>query len=189
MTRLIERSDIVDYVTYEDHRAEVRSSAMAAKAPRRVHVGPHLTFLFENRETLTYQVQEIVRAERVVRESAIQHEIDVYNSILGGPGELGCVLLIEVPDKEERALRLREWYGMQDHIYALLPDGRKVYATYDPGQIDEGKLSAVQYLTFALPDVPVVLGVDFGPLETEAILDDAQRAALANDLRDSLVDA
>lgn len=64
-----------------------------------------------------------------------------------------------------------------------------MYATYDPGQIDEGKLSAVQYLRFALPDVPVALGTDLPALETEALLGDAQRAAPADDLRDSLIDA
>ena len=86
MSRLVERSDIVDYQTYEDGRDVARERIFEVKRPRRIHLGEHLTFLFENRETLTYQVQEIMRAERIVRESAIVDEIDTFNRMLGGPG-------------------------------------------------------------------------------------------------------
>jgi len=180
----IERADIVDYVTYEDTRAETRDAAMAAKAPRRIHVGTHLTFLFENRQTLIYQVQEIMRAERIVREAAIQGEIDAYNELLGGAGELGCVLLIEVEDADERARRLVEWFGMQHTLYARLADGTTVAPRVDPGQADagKGKLSSVQYLHFLLPEPPIAIGCGFPALAAETVLDDAQRAALAADL-------
>ena len=69
----VKRTEIVDFVTYEERRDGVRDSAMKAKGERRVHVGPHLTFLFENHETILYQVQEMTRAERMVKEADIVH--------------------------------------------------------------------------------------------------------------------
>lgn len=80
------RGQILDFVTYEERRAELRTAAMAEKAVRRVHVGQNLTFLFENTTTVRYQILEMVRAERMVRESDIAHEIETYNELLGGPG-------------------------------------------------------------------------------------------------------
>lgn len=182
MTVPISRADIVDYVTYEDSRSEARTAAMAAKAPRRVHLAGCLTLLFENRATLIYQVQEILRAERIVREASIRHEIDCYNALLGGPGELGCVLLIEIPEAQERAVRLRQWLGLAGRVYAVVAGGERAYASWDEGQISGGKLSAVQYLRFALPAPPVAVGTDFAPLASEVILNPAQQAALAADL-------
>ena len=98
------RGEILDFVTYEERRAELRTAAMAEKAVRRVHVGQNLTFLFENTTTVRYQILEMVRAERMVRESDIAHEIETYNELLGGPGELGCTLLVEIPTAEELSL-------------------------------------------------------------------------------------
>lgn len=85
MQRVV-RADILDFVTYEERRAELRAAAMAEKALRRVHVGANLTFLFENTATVRYQILEMVRAERMVREADIAHEIETYNELLGGPG-------------------------------------------------------------------------------------------------------
>lgn len=180
----VERADIVDFVTYGDLRDEMRAAAMATKAPRRVHVGPHLTFLFENHQTIVYQVQEMMRAERIVRDADIQHEIDTYNALLGGPGELGCTLLIEIATAEARDEKLTAWLGLPEHLYARLPGGRKVYATYDAAQVGDTRLSSVQYLLFDVGGVcPVAIGCDFPAHTHEAALDDAQAAALAADLQ------
>mgnify|MGYP000219825156 CR=1 FL=1 len=95
----VDRSEILDYVTYDERRAELRPRAMAAKATRRVVLaGGTLTFLFENRDTVRYQVQEMMRTERIVKEADVLHELHTYNELLGGPGELGCTLLIEIDD-------------------------------------------------------------------------------------------
>lgn len=182
MTRHIQRTDIVDYQTYEDTRADTRERVLALKQPRRIHLGEHLTFLFENRETLTYQVQEIMRAERIARESAIQDEIDVYNRMLGDTGQLACALLIEIPDAEDRKPLLEAWKGLEERVYVKLEDGTRVYATYDPSQVGEDRLSAVQYLKFDCPFPPVAIGTDFGPLAAEVELTAEQREALAADL-------
>src|SRR5262245_3415147 len=96
--RKVKRSDVLDYKTYNDGREAFRARILDEKAKRRVHVGEHLTFLFESTDTILYQVQEMMRLEQTVRESEIQHEIDTYNQLLGDAGELGCTLLIEIDD-------------------------------------------------------------------------------------------
>ena len=126
--RPVRRDELVDHVTYRDTRDAFREQVMAAKAVRRVHVGEHLTLLFENPLTVRYQVQEMMRAEQIVRERDIQHELDTYNGLLGGPGELGATLLIEVEDAADRAAKLREWWGLPDHLYLRLEDGTRVPA-------------------------------------------------------------
>ena len=78
----VKREEIIDYQTYSETRDEIRKEVMRIKAPRRIHLGQYLTFLFENHETIKYQIQEITRAEKVVRESSIQEELDVYNGLL-----------------------------------------------------------------------------------------------------------
>jgi hypothetical protein len=179
----VARADLVDYQTYEEMRPAFREQAMAAKTARRVHVGPHLTFLFENTLTIRYQIQEMMRAERIVKERDILHELETYNALLGGPGELGCTLLVEIDDPLVRAVRLTEWYGLPEHLYVVLPAGDKVGATFDEAQRGDGRLSSVQYLKFAVGgQVPAAVGVDLPGLEAETPLTPEQRAALAADL-------
>jgi hypothetical protein len=179
----VERSEIVDYQTYEDGRDAFRAEVLATKAPRRIHVGEHLTFLFENATTVRYQVQEMMRAEQIVREADIQHELATYNELLGGPGELGCTLLIELEDEAQRSEKLAAWRDLPRHLYALLDDGERVGASFDERQVGERRLSSVQYLKFRVNGrAPVALGVDHPALKVETRLDDAQRAALAADL-------
>lgn len=181
--RPVLRAELVDYQTYEDVRPGFRRQAMAAKDARRVHVGSHLTFLFENTLTVRYQIQEMMRTERIVRERDIRHELDTYNALLGGPGELGCTLLVEIDDPAERAVRLTEWYGLPEHLYVVTPDGARVRATFDPEQRGDGRLSSVQYLKFAVGGVvPVAVGVDLPAVTAETRLTGDQRAALAADL-------
>ncbi len=183
--RPVERSEIVDLQTYERVRPAVREKIFAVKAPRRIHVGEHLTFLFENTDTMRYQIQELVRAERLVREEDIRHELDTYNALLGADGELACALLIEIDDPVLRPVRLREWFRLPEHVYVRLEDGRRVRAVFDEAQRGEGRLSSVQYLKFPVGDrVPVAVGVDLPGLEAETGLSPAQRAALAEDLAD-----
>jgi hypothetical protein len=185
MTRTVERIEVVDYVTYEGRREAIREAVMKAKALRRVHVGPHLTFLFENHDTMHYQVQEMVRAERMVREADIVHEIVTYNELLGGPGELGCSLLVELDDPEERQEKLTRWLDLPKHLYVKKPDGTKVHARYDERQVGDTRVSSVQYLKFAVGrEAPVVVGCDFPDpeLKHETPLRAEQRAALQADL-------
>jgi ribosomal 50S subunit-recycling heat shock protein len=181
----VERREIVDYMTYDERRGAVRESAMRAKAARRVHVGPHLTFLFENHETILYQVQEMTRAERMVKEADIVHEIETYNELLGGPGELGCSLLVELDSPAERAEKLTKWLALPKHLYVKRADGTKAHARYDERQVGETRVSSVQYLKFdAGSQAPIAVGCDHPDpeLRHETTLNAEQRAALQADL-------
>ena len=81
--RPVQREEILDYITYTEKRSELQSSVLKQKEPRRIHLGEYLTFLFENTDTIRYQIQEMMKAEQIVKEEAIQHEIDTYNELLG----------------------------------------------------------------------------------------------------------
>jgi Protein of unknown function (DUF3501) len=178
----IDRSEILRLEEYDARREAIRARVMEEKRRRRIHVGP-LTFLFENADTVRYQVQEMVRAERLYRDAEIQHEVDTYNELLGGPGELGCSLLIELPDPGERDAKLRAWRGLPEHLYAKLPDGRRIRPVYDRRQVGEDRLSSVQYLKFQVGGVaPVAIGADHPGLAAETLLTPEQRSALQADL-------
>ena len=177
------REDILDFVTYGERREALRAAAMKAKDLRRVHVGEHLTFLFENPETVRYQVLEMVRAEQLVREADIRHELETYNALLGDEGDLGCTLLIEIGDEAERARLLRAWRDLPGHVHLVLADGRTVPARWDEAQMDDGKLSSVQFLRFAVGNgQPVGLRVTLPVLTAETRFRPETRQALTEDL-------
>jgi len=166
--RAVRRDEILSLEAYEASRSEIRSGILLAKKRRRVTAGGVLTFLFENTATVRYQVQEMVRAERITRD----------------PGELGVSLLIEVPEVGERDKKLREWIELPRHLYLRLPGGEKVRPRYDARQVGEDRLSSVQYLKFDVRgEVPVAAGADLPGLKVEALLEPDQREALAEDLR------
>jgi hypothetical protein len=181
--KTVQRSEIVDYVTYQETREVLQRIVFVEKERRRIQLGDHFTFLFENAMTIRYQAQEMMRVEKTVREKDILHELDTYNSILGGDGELGCTLMIGIEDPKTRDLKLREWVRLPEHLYVLLPDGTRINASFDGAQRDEFRLSSVQYLKFAVQGVaPVAIAVDLPGCEAEARLTDDQRAALQEDL-------
>ena len=159
---------------------------MDTKARRRVHVGEHLTFLFENTETIRYQVQEMMRAERIVKEEDIRHELDTYNELLGAPGELSCTLL----DRDRGSRRAQSRSSPAGAAWSTTSTScsttaRKIYASYDPRQVGEERLSSVHYLKFAVPRgarrwpwVPTSKD-----LTAETRFSDEQREALDEDLK------
>ncbi|GAC1517750.1 MAG: DUF3501 family protein [Acidimicrobiales bacterium] len=97
--------DIADLRAYERERDEFRTHVIALKRRRRVHVGPVVTLVFENRDTIRFQIQEMARAERMLTDAAIQGELDAYNPLIPGSGELSATLFIELTTEGE----LREW--------------------------------------------------------------------------------
>lgn len=179
----VEQSEILDLETYARRRAEIRAHVMAVKARRRVHLGDELTFLFENAETMRYQVHEMLRAEGRSAKEDVEHELRTYNELLGGPGELGCTLLIEIEDPAERDRRLRTWLGLPAHLFLELEDGTRVPARFDERQVGDERLSSVQYLKFDCGGaVPVAIGCDLPGLQLRTELTPDQREALAEDI-------
>ena len=180
----VERAELLDWVTWSERRDALRERVLAVKAVRRVHVGEHLTLLFENADTIRYQIQEMIRAERMQREDDIRHELETYNELLGRQGELGVSLLIELPEPAERDRKLREWLALPRHVYVKVDGGEKVRATFDARQVGDDRLSSVQYLKFDVHGrVPVAVGCDLPGLAVETELTDEQREALRADLR------
>ncbi len=179
----VQRSEILDFLTYGEQRDRIRAEAMAAKASRRVHLGDHLTFLFENPTTIRYQILEMVRAEEMVKESHIQHELDTYNAVLGDDRELGCTLLIEISDEAERPVLLRRWRNLPGHIAMIFADGTREAARFDEAQMSEEKLSSVQFLKFKVGRrTPVGLASDLPELSADVTFPPETRAALVSDL-------
>jgi hypothetical protein len=182
--RHVKREELLDWQTYKEGRDRTRPIAMKAKEARRVHVGAHLTFLFENADTARYQIQEMMLAERIVKEADIKHELETYNELLGAPGELGASLLIEIENPTERDAKLRAWTELPKALYAELDDGTKVRPTFDGRQIsEEGRLSSVHYLKFDVQGrVPVAIGCEIKGNEARTVLSAEQRSALGVDL-------
>jgi len=185
VTKQVAREEILDFVTYEEQRGPLREAVMRTKDERRVHVGPHLTFLFENHDTIRYQVLEMVRSERMVKDADIRHELVTYNELLGGQGELGATLLVELDDPVLRAEKLSEWLALPKHLYVKRADGRKAYARFDERQVGDTRVSSVQYLKFEVgQEAPLAIGCDHADPELchETTLTAEQRRALQRDL-------
>ena len=179
----VNRQEIVDYVTYEEERDKFRKKIMKIKDLRRINVGGVLSFLFENTDTVHYQIQEMIRVERIVKETDIQHEINTYNELLGGHGELGCTLLIEIDDSVEREEKLTQWLDLPNHLYLSLEDGSRIRASFDERQIGDSRLSSVQYIKFDTGGkTPVAIGSDLPLLKAETTFTAEQQKALSEDL-------
>jgi hypothetical protein len=161
------------------------------KRPRRVHVGPVLCFLFENRDTVIFQIQEMTRAERNVDEEAIAEEVAVYNELVPRDHELSATLMIEIPDQQSIRRELDRLIGIDEHVH-LDVGGESVRATFDDKQFEEDRISAVQYIRFPLgpelaakfrdPSVPVELRVDHPNYAEKVAIEGETRASLAADL-------
>ncbi len=179
----VHREEIQDFVTYEEKRVEVRESTMKIKEVRRIDVGGVLSFLFENKDTVLYQIQEMIRVERIVKEKDILYEIKTYNEILGKPGELGCTLLIQIDDPAVRDDKLSKWLDLPSHLYLKLEDDSLIRATFDERQIGDDRLSSVQYIKFNTKGiVPKAIGSDHPLFKEETSLTAEQKKALSDDL-------
>ena len=145
-------AEVLDNRAYESVRPEFRARVLAIKEHRRVAVGPHVTFLFENRMTVLYQVQEMMRIEGLTERRAIEHEVETYNELVPPPGGLSATMMVEYEDPETRARELPRLLDVDKHVWLKVGDLPPVPATFDQRQIGEDRVSSVQYLIFALPD-------------------------------------
>ena len=144
-------SDLKNLHEYELIRDDWRKDVIATKARRRVLVGPTMSLVFENRLTVLNQIQEMCRAERLVKPDAVQAEIDVYNELLPGPGEVAATLFIEITEQPRIQEILDGFIGLDEpgHL-ALTVGGRRFPALFAPGQSREDRISAVHYIRFPL---------------------------------------
>ena len=147
-------AEILNIHEYEKVREARRRAVIELKQRRRVGLGRYLSFVFENRETVWFQIQEMVRAERIVDEAKIAEEVAVYNALLPGPDELAATMMIEIPDPAQIQAILDALLGIDTRDYVRLEvGGRSVVGRFEAGHSDEerGKISAVHFVRFPLP--------------------------------------
>ena len=142
--------ELLDLGDYERARDDIRRRAMAARALRRVLVGPNASLSFENRETVLYQIQEMLRAERIAKPQAVAEEAETYAELLPGPQELAATLMFEFAEPEVRDRRLRELVGIEKHLALEVGAAGKSIARFDDRQMDATRVSAVQFVRFPL---------------------------------------
>ncbi len=187
------RDDLIAQDEYERQRETYRQSIIDLKGRRRIGVGDKITLVFENRETLRFQVQEMIRVERIVDPQKVQEELDVYNALLPTLGELSATLLIELTDADTMKHWLDLFMGL-DHgqKLGLRAGGEVVYGEFEGGHSHETKISAVHFVRFrptpamvkALRDqaVRVALSVRHAGYEAEAEVPWAMRQEWLSDL-------
>jgi hypothetical protein len=157
--------DIVDREQYVGLRPSYRAAVIDYKRSRRLSVGENITLLFEDRETLRFQVQEMVWVEGIALPEKIQHEIDTYNELMPADRELSATLFIEITDAVEIRPMLDRLIGVDEHVSLIIgegPEAIEVSAQFDPKQMEEDRISAVQYIKFAFDEVAQQLFCDPG---------------------------
>ncbi|MGB8634604.1 MAG: DUF3501 family protein, partial [Rhodanobacteraceae bacterium] len=146
------RDDLLSLEAYSEQRNDFRAHVMAHKKPRNVRVGDHLTFLFEDRLTIQYQIQEMLRAERIFEAAAIQEELDTYNPLIPDGNNLKATLLIEYEDVDERRQALVRLRGIENKLELQVgkhPPVRAL-ANEDLERGNDEKTTAVHFLRFEL---------------------------------------
>jgi hypothetical protein len=201
----IQLKDVLNFFEYEKVRAEMRGRVIDLKRVRRVPVGEHLSFVFENRDSVLFQIQEMCRVERITDDARVQDELDVYNALLPGPGELSATLFIEITDKDQIQAVLDRFIGIDawgidagsidvgPTVWIQVGKEFAVPGEFEAGHSDEekGKLSAVHFVRFAFPpeairafaSSPVHLVVDHPAVRARVELPAETRAQLLEDLR------
>jgi hypothetical protein len=195
VTAKLTLDDIADLRAYERERDEFRDHVIALKRRRRVGIGPIVTVLFENRDTIRFQIQEMARAERMLTDEAIQAELDVYNPLIPEPGQLAMTMFIELTDKDGLVNWLPRLVGIERSLELRLADGTIVPCTPEPSheaQLTREEITAsVHYVYFDLTDEqvaafeagPVILALEHPNYREATPLAEDTRAELLADLR------
>ncbi|WP_437551273.1 DUF3501 family protein [Sorangium sp. So ce367] len=148
--RPIDRNEVLGIGEYEAIRERFRGRIIEEKRPRRVRIGDHLTAVFENRDSVLFQIQEMLRTERITSESGILHEIETYNDLIPGAGQLSLTLFVEIPDRALRDRMLIDLVGLEDTV-SIEVDGVAARALGKREGSMEDRTTAVHYLKADLP--------------------------------------
>lgn len=185
------RSDLMSLEQYAEQRATFRAEVIAHKRNRQVPLGPNATLYFEDQLTMRYQIQEILRIEKVFEADAIEEELEAYNPLIPDGSNLKATFMIEYPDENERREALSRLIGIERKIWIQIGDHDKVYpiANEDLERETEEKTSAVHFLRFefqsamiesAKGGAQIVMGVEHDHYRYET-------GQIANNIRNSLV--
>jgi len=160
--------DIMGISAYEKVRENFRRRIIELKQKRRVAVGNKASLVFENRDTVIFQIQEMVRAERITDLDKIREEIEVYNGLIPEPGELSATLFLEIEDQTHLRDELLRFLGI-DEVLFLQVGNHGIHARFDEGRSKEDKISAVQYVRF--PFTSEAISAFAGPEVAELRID------------------
>ncbi len=191
--RKLSVSDIKDHREYEQERNDFRAAIIALKKKRRFALGEFMAIVFENTATMRFQVQEMARAEKMLRDDQIAHEVETYNGLIPDPGELSATFFIEIDNET----KLREWlprlFGIENYVAIWIGDSEVRAEEEDAERLTRDDItSAVHYLRFRLspdqqslfPNREIKIVVDHPEYQATTILPDDQRAEIASDFSD-----
>jgi len=193
LIRPITRADIKGPRLYGPIRDDFRARIVELKRPRRVIVGDRVSLVFENRHTLLFQIEEMLRAESIASDEGIQAEIDVYNQLMPDEHSLSATLFIELPQGADPYVELKRLVGLDEHVILRIGD-LAVRAAFEPGRSTDDKISAVQYVRFPLdgsakralltPGTALTLEIDHPNYPQRVALGEDTRASLARDYQE-----
>ena len=166
-------NDLLSLERYARERPEFRNRVLEHKRNRKVHIGPNVTWLFEDRLTIQYQIQEMLRAERIFEAEAIEEELESYNPLIPDGANWKVTLLIEFPDEEERRRELAHLKGVEDRCWVQVAGHDRVFAIADEDleRENDEKTSSVHFLRFELAPAMIAalrggaelsMGIDHG---------------------------
>jgi len=182
--------DILGFSAYEKVREEFRREIIEKKKLRRVPVGENISLVFENRDTVVFQIQEMLRAERITDLDKIREEIAVYNELIPNPGELSATLFIEIEDQTHLRDELLKFLGIDEALMFKVGEQR-IPGRFEEGRSKEDKISAVQYVRFLFsPEArqafiagsPAEIIIDHANYGASKVLSASVQASLAQDL-------
>ncbi len=190
---MIARDSLLSLETYARERNAFRAKVMAHKKLRTVHVGEHVTLQFEDELLIRYQIQEMLRIERIFEEQGIQSELDAYNPLLPDGGNWKATMFIEYPDVDERRRMLERLKGIERKTWVQVEGGERIYAIADEDleRENDEKTAAVHFVRFELPAAQrerlkrgarLTIGVDHPDYGVSVEASPEQRAALIVDL-------
>ncbi|MGB0722057.1 MAG: DUF3501 family protein [Gammaproteobacteria bacterium] len=188
------REDLMSLETYAAERKSFRAQVMAHKQNRRVELGPHANLYFEDKLTMQYQIQEMLRVERIFEAEGIQEELDAYNPLIPDGCNWKATFMVEYSDVEQRKVELSKLIGIEDKIWVRVDGFDKVYAIADEDleREDDTKTSSVHFMRFELSEemasavkAGAAIGMgsdhDYMTLAVDAV-PQGVRDSLANDL-------
>jgi uncharacterized protein DUF3501 len=189
----IEPGSLMTLESYARERPQFRAKVMAHKRDRTVHLGEHVTLLFEDELTMRYQVQEMLHIERIFEEGGIREELDAYNPLVPDGRNLKATLMVEYPDADERRKKLAELIGIEDRVWVQVGTHERVWAIADEDldRENEEKTSSVHFLRFELSEAmaralkggtSLAIGVDHPRYAAAVEANAAARDSIARDL-------
>jgi len=148
----LSRTDLMNLETYAEQRAEFRANVLSHKKNRKVMIGDHCTLYFEDRLTIQYQIQEMLRIEKIFEAAGIEEELAAYNPLIPDGGNWKATFMIEYTDVAERQIALSKMVGIEDKVWMQVADFDRVFAIADEDmdRSDEDKTSAVHFMRFEL---------------------------------------